>query len=92
MERLTDWLANCLDEIVTNRHKSRADADYYSLERQAQANRLLLTPEYLELKRYESIAANAKLYFGSSIPSFFVGTDAKADTQQIPAVLKDDKS
>jgi len=80
------------DEIVTNRHKSRADADYYSFERQAQANRLLLTPEYLELKRYESIAANAKLYFGSSIPSFFVGGDAKADAQQIPAVLKDDKS
>lgn len=83
------------DEIVTNRHKSRADADFYSLERQAQANQLLLTPDYLELKRYESIAANAKLYFGPSIPAYFVAGDAappKDHAHQIPVVLKDDKS
>lgn len=33
------------DEIVLNRLKSKADADFYSLDRQAQANKLLLTPE-----------------------------------------------
>lgn len=63
------------DQIVTNRQKSRADADFYSIERQAVANKLLLTPEYLELKRYESIAANAKLYFGTNIPTFFMNGD-----------------
>lgn len=80
------------DEMVTNRHKSRADADYYSLERQAESNKLLLTPEYLELKRYESIAANAKLYFGSNIPSFFVNGDSQVDTKAIPAAVKEVKS
>ena len=31
-----------------------------------------LTPEYLELMRYQAITANTKLYFGPSIPSLFL--------------------
>lgn len=31
-----------------------------------------LTPEYLELRRYQAIASNSKIYFGNSIPSMFV--------------------
>lgn len=31
-----------------------------------------LTPEYLELRRYQAIASNSKIYFGSNIPSMFV--------------------
>ena len=64
------------DEIVMNRRKSRADGDYYAVERQAEANKLLLTPEYLEFKRYESITTNAKLYFGPDIPKFFVNGES----------------
>lgn len=63
-----------------NRQKSRANGDFYAVERQALANKLLLTPEYLELKRYESIASNAKLYFGSDIPKFFVNGDKQTDS------------
>ena len=33
---------------------------------------MTLTPEYLELKRYEALAANNKIYFGNNIPSMFV--------------------
>ncbi len=33
---------------------------------------LLLTAEYLEMKRVESLSANTKIYFGNSIPSMFV--------------------
>lgn len=72
--QVIDYFA--IDEIVMNRQKSRADGDYYAVERQAEANKLLLTPEYLELKRYESIATNAKLYFGSDIPKFFVNGES----------------
>jgi len=32
----------------------------------------MLTPEYIELKKYEALAANNKVYFGNSIPSMFV--------------------
>ena len=31
-----------------------------------------LTPPYLELMRYKSLATNTKLYFGPSIPSLFL--------------------
>jgi hypothetical protein len=31
-----------------------------------------LTPEYLELKKYQAIASNSKIFFGSNIPSMFV--------------------
>eukprot|EP00929_Paragymnodinium_shiwhaense_P091349 TRINITY_DN51336_c0_g1_i1.p1 TRINITY_DN51336_c0_g1~~TRINITY_DN51336_c0_g1_i1.p1 ORF type:complete len:331 (+),score=76.86 TRINITY_DN51336_c0_g1_i1:100-1092(+) len=59
------------DEMHLAKHKALADAEAYKLRQQADANRLLLTPEYLELKRYEFIAANTKIYFGSSIPTAF---------------------
>ena len=31
-----------------------------------------LTPQYLELKRYEAITTNSKYYFGPNIPSLFM--------------------
>lgn len=33
---------------------------------------LKLTPEYLELMKYQAIAANSKIYFGQDIPNIFV--------------------
>ncbi|XP_049271938.1 erlin-2-like isoform X2 [Rhipicephalus sanguineus] len=60
------------DEMHYSREKMKADGEFYSKERLAEANRLLLTPEYLELKRYEAIASNNKVYFGKDIPSMFI--------------------
>lgn len=31
-----------------------------------------MTPEYLELMRYQAVTANTKLYFGPDIPSLFL--------------------
>lgn len=54
-----------------------------------------LTPAYLELVRYQAIATNTKLYFGSSLPPrLFLGScafncmaaSAAADTQLISKV------
>ena len=39
------------------------------------------------MKRYESIAANAKLYFGSSIPSFFINSGAPAPPAPVPLAV-----
>ncbi|KAI6646196.1 Erlin-1-like [Oopsacas minuta] len=52
------------------KEKAIADAKYYSAEREAVANKMTLTPQYLELSRYKSLTQNAKLYFGSSLPQF----------------------
>lgn len=55
-----------------DRQKSRSDAEFYQLKKQAEANKLLLTPEYLELTKYKSLTANSKIYFGPDIPHLFV--------------------
>ncbi|CAH1795154.1 unnamed protein product [Owenia fusiformis] len=58
--------------------KSKADADFYSVQKQAESNKLLLTSEYLEMKKYQALAGNSKIYFGNDIPSMFV--DSTTDT------------
>lgn len=54
-----------------NKEKSIADAEFYKAEREAQANVIKLTKEYLELVKYQSLAKNSKIYFGNSIPGIF---------------------
>ncbi|XP_063244288.1 erlin-2-B-like isoform X2 [Bacillus rossius redtenbacheri] len=60
------------DEIHVARQKSRADADHYEMKRQAEVNSILLSRQYLELKKYEAIATNSKVFFGPEIPSMFL--------------------
>lgn len=48
-----------------------ADAEYYAMKRKSEGYALLLTKEYLELERYKSAMANAKLhYFGPDVPAY----------------------
>ncbi|KAL5017772.1 hypothetical protein ScPMuIL_003494 [Solemya velum] len=51
---------------------ARADADFYTAQKAAEANKLKLTKEYLELVKYQSVTTNTKMFFGSSIPSVFI--------------------
>jgi hypothetical protein len=37
--------------------------------KEAEANRLKLTPAYLELRFIESIANNSKIFFGEKVPT-----------------------
>lgn len=60
------------DEMHIARQKSRSDAEFYQLQKEAEANKLLLTPEYLELTKYRALTGNSKIYFGPSIPNMFV--------------------
>ena len=48
------------------KEKSRADAEFYKIQKQAESNRLLLTKEYLDVKRIEAMAVNNKVSFWSS--------------------------
>ncbi|KAF6213134.1 hypothetical protein GE061_010849 [Apolygus lucorum] len=75
------------DLIHLAKKKSQTDADYYQIQRQAEANRLLLTSEYLELKRTEAISSNSKLYYGPNIPSFFWNLD-KSEPSKAPSAPK----
>ncbi|XP_066303762.1 erlin-2-B-like isoform X2 [Branchiostoma lanceolatum] len=72
------------------KQRARADAEFYTADKQAESNRLKLTPAYLELMKYQSIAANTKLYFGTDIPSMFFETKdgATADGAKVVAASK----
>ncbi|TKY58942.1 Erlin-1 protein [Spatholobus suberectus] len=54
------------------REKSLADADFYRVIKEAEANRLKLTPEFLQLKFIEAIANNTKIFFGDKIPNMIL--------------------
>lgn len=69
------------DEMHLARQKSRSDAEFYQMQKQAEANRLLLTPQYLELRKFESIASNNKVYFGNDIPKMFMQGGCNSDTK-----------
>ena len=52
------------DTIHLAKEKSKTDAEFYKIQKQAEANHLLLTKEYLELRRIEGIASNNKVRAG----------------------------
>lgn len=51
------------------REKSLADANFYKTMKEAEANKLKLTPQFLELKFIEAITNNTKIFFGNKIPN-----------------------
>ncbi|XP_062162452.1 uncharacterized protein LOC133869461 [Alnus glutinosa] len=57
------------NQIYMAREKSLADADFYRVMKEAEANKLKLTPQYLELKFIEAIADNTKIFFGEKVPN-----------------------
>merc|ERR1719495_2872779 len=79
MEKITD-------SIHLAKEHTRTDAEFYKIQKQAEANRLLLTPEYLELKKIEAISSNNKVYFGPDIPNMFLlGDGDKIDKSHVVA-------
>ena len=50
------------DNVHLAKEKSRADAEFYKIERSATANKLLLSKEYLELKKIEAMSVNNKVF------------------------------
>lgn len=58
-------------EAETKKSKAKAEAESYAIQKAAEANKMLLTPEYLRDTLYKAIANNAKIYFGDSIPKMF---------------------
>merc|ERR1719418_176742 len=54
------------DEVHLAKERSRADAEFYKIQKLAEANRLLLTKEYLDLKKIEAMSVNNKVYLAQT--------------------------
>ncbi|WAQ97460.1 ERLN2-like protein [Mya arenaria] len=70
-EAETDRKKAIIDTTHLAKERAMADANYY---------RLRLTPEYLEMLRYQSITTNTKVFFGNKIPDIFVDPTAFAQS------------
>jgi len=64
------------------KQKARADAEYYTTIKQIEANKMKLTPEYLESLRIQAIAQNNKVFYGPNIPNIFIEEKAVKTTKQ----------
>merc|ERR1719445_309005 len=80
------------DQMHLAKEKSKTDAEYYKIQKQAEANRLLLTQEYLELKKIEAMANNNKVYFGPDIPNMFLSSDKEGSSLDQKSVIVNSKS
>uniref|UniRef100_A0A8D3C2I0 Erlin-1 n=1 Tax=Scophthalmus maximus TaxID=52904 RepID=A0A8D3C2I0_SCOMX len=78
MEKETEKkISEIEDSAYLARERAKADAEFYTAAKSAEANKVKLTTEYLELMKYQAIAANSKIYFGQDIPNMFVeGTNS----------------
>merc|ERR1719337_845681 len=67
-------MAKIEDEMHLAKEKSRTDAEFYRIKRESEANALLLSKEYLDLKKFEALSSNRKVYFGPDIPNMFLSS------------------
>mmetsp|Transcript_30857 Transcript_30857/g.46830 ORF Transcript_30857/g.46830 Transcript_30857/m.46830 type:complete len:327 (+) Transcript_30857:94-1074(+) len=68
-------IAQIENEMQLAKVKTEADAELYRATKEAEANRLRLTPELLQLETVRALANNTKVYFGESIPNIFLKND-----------------
>merc|ERR1719464_2173061 len=79
------------DKIHMAREGAKSDAEFYRVQKQAEANKLLLTKEYLELQKYSSLTSNQKVYFGPDIPTMFVSNQGDSDISKVAATTMESK-
>ncbi|KAK0573384.1 hypothetical protein LWI29_007310 [Acer saccharum] len=82
------------NQMYLARQKSQADADFYRLVKEAEANKLKLTPQFLELRFIEAIADNTKIFFGDKVPNMIfdqrlLGNFLKEASRNISRELSD---
>jgi len=81
------------DTIHLAKEKSKTDAEFYKIQKQAEANGLLFTPEYIELKKYEAAAANRKVYFGPQLPNiYFASSNSESESATVLSSAGDKKT
>jgi hypothetical protein len=71
------WGYLCDFQVHLDREKALADAQFYTAKKEAEANALLFTQEYLEEQAIRSLR-KSKYVVGSKIPSTLVMGDSGA--------------
>uniref|UniRef100_A0AAQ6A4T2 Band 7 domain-containing protein n=1 Tax=Amphiprion ocellaris TaxID=80972 RepID=A0AAQ6A4T2_AMPOC len=91
MEKETEKkISEIEDSAFLARQRAKADAEFYTAQRTAEANKLKLTPEYLQLMKYKAVAANSKIYFGNDIPNMFVDSGSAGSSIKASLMIQKD--
>jgi regulator of protease activity HflC (stomatin/prohibitin superfamily) len=77
VNRAEQEIQTILDKVHINKERARSDAQYYAAMKEADANSKLLTGNYLEYIRIQSLSNNTKIYFGDKIPEMYVNNAQK---------------
>lgn len=64
-------LAEVANQMLLDKEKALADAEFYKKQSEAKSMEKLLTPEYLQYTLFQALANNTKIYFGEKIPTMF---------------------
>ena len=81
------------DKIHFLRERAKSRIEFWRIQKQDKANKLLLTKEYLQLQKYSSLTSNQKIYFGPNIPTMFVSDYEDSDISKVAATpLESNKS
>jgi len=59
------------DAVAAARSKAAADAELYRASKEAEANKLRLTKEVLQLEAVRALANNTKIFWGDKLPSLY---------------------
>ncbi|KAM4677572.1 erlin-2 isoform 1-T2 [Discoglossus pictus] len=98
MEKETEKKISEIEDFAyLAREKAKADAEFYTAHKAAESNQIKLTPEFLQLMKYQAIAANSKIYFGKDIPDMFMDSSGgfrtpPKETLEDPFQFKDTSS
>jgi hypothetical protein len=71
---------------MLNHEKAVVDAESYRVTKAAESNKMLFSPEYLQLELVKSIGNSTKIYFGPSLNALFLDfVDMMSKSKNVPA-------
>jgi regulator of protease activity HflC (stomatin/prohibitin superfamily) len=71
MKQNEQRMAEISNEITAAKARTDADAAFYRATKEAEANKLRLTPELLQLEAVRALANNTKVFFCEKLPSIY---------------------
>ena len=59
------------NKMHSDKERAQADAELYRALKEAEANKIRLTPEFLQLEAVRALANNTKVFWGEKLPSLY---------------------
>jgi len=64
------------DQMKADSMRTSTDSDFYKKNKEAEADKLRLTKEFLQLQLIKSLLTNTKIFYGDKIPNMgFLGSE-----------------